>query len=298
MHIIARHPRLNRRKLLSLFAASPLLASQAARALEPGIRQGQLRQSVMFQVWGDLRQSTTTAEKCEILAALGFAGMDLPQPNEIPILEDYNLTPALMTGTGTSFADGLIRRELHDQIEAATRDGIDVCAAGGCPNLITLPGERRGMSREEGADHAVEILSRIAPYAEEKGVTVCMEPTNSRVAADNRTDQVFDSIWWGFDVVRRVNSSHVKVLYDFYHVQIMNGDVVRTMRDNLDLICHVQMAGSPSRAELDDSEIDYRHIAREIVAMGYDGFVCQEYEPTPGRNPLISLAIGYDILAV
>jgi hydroxypyruvate isomerase len=298
MHIISRHPQLDRRKLLSVLAASPLLASQAASALEPGIRQGRLRQSVMFQVWGDLRQSTTTAEKCEILAALGFAGMDLPQPDEIPILQDYGLTPVIMTGTGTSFQDGLIRRELHDQIEEATREGIDICAAGGCPNLIALPGERRGMSREEGADHAVEILSRVAPYAEEKGINVCMEITNSKVAADNRTDQVFDDIFWGFDVCRRTGSSRIKVLYDFYHVQIMNGDVVRTMRENLDLCCHVQVAGVPSRAELDRSEIDYRFIAREIADMGYTGFVSQEYTPAPGRNPLISMAIGYDILTV
>jgi hydroxypyruvate isomerase len=135
-------------------------------------------------------------------------------------------------------------------------------------------------------------------YAVEKGVTVCMETTNSKVAADNRTDQVFDSIWWGFDVVKRVNSPRVKLIYDFYHVQIMNGDVVRTMRDNLDLICHVQLAGTPSRAELDVSELDYRYIAREMVAMGYDGFVTMEYTPAPGRNPLISLAVGYDILTV
>jgi hydroxypyruvate isomerase len=246
VHIIIKRPKLNRRKLLAVLGAAPLLASKAAQALEPGVRQGKLRQSVMFQVWGNLNLSIE--ERCEVLAALGFAGMDLPQPNEVPVLEEYGLTPVLMTGTGTSFQDGLIRRELHDQIEAATREGIDVCVASGCPNLIALPGERRGMSREEGADHAVAILSRIAPYAEEKGVTVCMETTNSKVAADNRTDQVFDDIYWGFDVVRRVGSSHVKILYDFYHVQIMNGDVVRTMRDNLDLVCHVQVAGVPSRA--------------------------------------------------
>lgn len=296
MQIIVRKPKLNRRRLLSLLAASPLLASQAARALEPGIRQGRLKQSVMFQVWGDL--DLTTEERCELLAALGFAGMDLPQPDEIPILEDYGLTPAMMTGTGTTFQDGLIRRELHDQIEEATRAGIDICAEGGCPNLIALPGERRGMSREEGADHAVEILSRIAPYAEEKGVNVCMEITNSKVAADNRTDQVFDDIHWGFDVCRRTGSSRIKVVYDIYHVQIANGDVVRTMRDNLETICHVHVAGVPSRAEIDRSELDYRYIAREIADMGYDGFVSQEYRPSPGRNPLISLAVGYDILTV
>jgi hydroxypyruvate isomerase len=296
MQIIVKRPQLNRRKLLSILAASPLLASQAARALEPGIRQGRLKQSVMFQVWGNLNLSIE--ERCEVLAALGFAGMDLPQPDQIPVLQDYGLTPALMTGTGTSFADGLIRREIHDQIEAATREGIDICVAGGCPTLIALPGERRGMSREEGADHAVEILSRVAPYAEEKGIDVCMEITNSKVAADNRTDQVFDDIFWGFDVCRRTGSSRIKVLYDFYHVQIANGDVVRTMRENLDVICHVQVAGVPSRAEIDVSEIDYRFIAREIADMGFDGFVSQEYTPSPDRNPLISLAVGYDILTV
>jgi len=296
MQIISTRTKLDRRKLLAVLGASPLLASQAARALEPGIRQGRLRQSVMFQVWGDLGLSIE--ERCEVLAALGFAGMDLPAPNEISVLQDYGLTPTMMTGTGTSFADGLIRRELHDQIEEATREGIDICAAGGCPNLIALPGERRGMSHEEAADHTVEILSRVGPYAEEKGVNVCMEITNSKVEADNRTDQPFDDIEWGFDVCRRSGSSRIKVVYDIYHVQIANGDIVRTMRDNLDLICHVHCAGVPSRAEIDESELNYRYIAREIADMDYDGFVSQEYRPSPGRNPLISLAVGYDILTV
>jgi hydroxypyruvate isomerase len=281
---------------MAVLAASPLLATQVARALEPGIRQGKIKQSVMPQVWGDLMLSIE--ERCEVLAALGFAGMDLPQPAELPVLKDHGLAPAMMTGTGTTFQDGLIRRELHDQIEEATRAGIDVCAAAGCKSLIALPGERRGMSREEGAEHAVEILKRVAPYAEEKGVYVCMEITNSKVPGDNRTDQVFDDIHWGFDVCRRTESPNIKIVYDIYHVQIMNGDVVRTMRDNLDLICHVHVAGVPTRAEIDNSELNYRYIAREIVAMGYDGFVAQEYRPTPGRNPLVSLAVGYDILTV
>jgi hydroxypyruvate isomerase len=296
MQSIVRKSKLTRRRLLAVLAAAPALVSQAATALEPGIRQGRLKQSVMFQVWGNLDLSIE--ERCEVLAALGFAGMDLPQPGQLPVLEDYGLTPTVMTGTGTSFANGLIRSELHDQIEEATRAGIDVCAAAGCPNLIALPGERRGMSREEGADHAVEILSRVAPYAEEKGVNVCMEITNSKVEADNRTDQVFDDIHWGFDVCRRTGSPNITVVYDIYHVQIANGDVVRTMRDNLDLVSHVHVAGVPSRAEIDSSELDYRYIAREIADMGYDGFVAQEYTPSAGRNPLISLAVGYDILTV
>jgi len=299
VQIISKRKKLRRRELLGVLIASPLLLAQVplARALEPGIRRGKLRQSVMGSVWGNLQLSIE--ERCEVLAALGFAAMDLPQPQQIPVLEEYGLAPALMVGTGTTFEDGLIRRELHDRIEEATHAGIDMCADVGCPNLIALPGERRGMSREEGADHAVEILSRVAPYAERKGVNVCMEITNSKVASDNRTDQVFDDIHWGFDVCRRTGSSRIKIVYDFYHVQIANGDVVRTMRDNLDLICHVHVAGVPTRGEIDDtSEMNYRYIAREIAAMNYDGFVAHEYRPAAGRNPLVSLAVGYDILTV
>ncbi len=297
MQVIRGRTHLSRRKLLAALAASPALMArfQAAQALEPGVRQGTLRLSVMPQVWGDL--DLGIEERCEVLAALGFAGMDLPQPDQIPILEDHGLQPSMMVGTGTTFADGLIRRELHDRIEEATHAGIEMCASVGCPNLIALPGERRGMSREEGADHAVEILSRVAPYAEENGVYVCMEITNSKVAADNRTDQVFDDIEWGFDVCRRTGSPNIRIVYDFYHVQIANGDVVRTMRDNLDLICHVHVAGVPSRGEIDDtSEMNYSYIAREIVDMGYEDFVALEYRPTPGRNPLVSLAVCYDIM--
>ena len=288
----------SRRKLLAAASALPFFAQylQAADA-QPPIRQGRLRQSVMNSVWGG--NNFSLEERCEILSALGFSGMDLPQPAQLGVLRDYGLVPTLMTGTGTSFADGLIRRELHDKIEAATREGIDMCVAAGCPNLIALPGERRGMSREEGKANAIEILTRIAPYAEEKGINVCMEVTNSKVAADNRTDQVFDDINWGFDVCRGTGSNRIKVVYDVYHVQIANGDVVRTLKDNLDMVCHIHVAGVPSRQEIDgDQEVNYRFVAREIADMGYTGFVAHEWRPGPGRNPLLSLATCFEILVV
>src|SRR5687768_1466920 len=161
-------------------------------------------------------------------------------------MKKYGLSPTMMTGTGTSFQDGLIRKELHDKFEPAFRAGIDMCVEVGCPNLIAIPGERRGMSREEGADNAVAMLNRVKGYAEQKGVTLCMEITNSKVVADARTDQVFDKVGWGFDVCRRVKSPNVKIVYDIYHVQISDGDVTRIMRDNIDLICHIHVAGVPS----------------------------------------------------
>ena len=111
--------------------------------------------------------------------------------------------------------------------------------------------------------------------------------------------QVFDDIHWGFDVCRGTGSSNITVVYDFYHVQIANGDVVRTMLDNIDLISHMHVAGVPSRREIDRTqELDYRWIAQQIADSGYQEFVAHEYRSTEGRNPLVSLAVGYDILTV
>jgi hydroxypyruvate isomerase len=290
---------IKRRNLLKALCATPVVASRI-HAQEEGLgpRQGRIKQSVMPQVWTGT--DFTLPERCEILSLMGFAGMDLPQPGDIPVLQDFGLTPTLMTArSGTSFQNGIIRRELHQQIVDETHEGIDICVASGCKNLILFPGERRGMSREEGADNAAEVLARIAPYAEEKGVYVCMEITNSKVAADNRADQVFDDIYWGFDVCRRSGSPNITVVYDFYHVQIANGDVVRTMHNNLDMITHMHVAGVPSRREIDRTqELDYRWIAGQIADSGYEHFVAHEYRSTEGRNPLISLAVGYDILTV
>lgn len=294
------HAALSRRRLLAAAASSPLLAGLVhAAEREPikPLREGRLKQSVMGTIWNGT--SFTPRERYEILYMLGFSGVDLPPPGDLPLLQEFDLTPTLMTGTGTSFQQGLIRREIHDQIEAATREGIDRCVEAGCANLIAMPGERRGMSREEGAEHAIAILSRVAPYAEEKGVNICMEITNSKVVADARTDQIFDDIHWGFNVCRGTGSSRIKVVYDIYHVQIANGDVVRNLRENLDLVCHIHVAGVPSRREIDHTqELNYRYIAQQIADMGYEGFVAHEYRASEGRNPIKSLAEGFAILTV
>lgn len=251
----------------------------------------------MASVWTGLQNSFE--ERCKILARIGFKGVDLPNEQQIPILRDNGLTPTLMTGTGTNFQNGLIRKEMHDKFEADFHTGIDMCVRVGCPNLIALPGERRGMSREEGADNAVAILSRVKGYAEQKGITLCMEITNSKVAADQRTDQVFDHLAWGLDVCKRVNSPRVKIVYDIYHVQIADGDVVRNLRDNFDRICHIHVAGVPSRQEIDDTqELNYRFIANAIADLGYTGFVAHEYRPGMGRDVIKSLEQCFEIMNV
>ncbi len=251
----------------------------------------------MNSVWTGL--SNSFEDKCKILQRIGFQGMDLPTAQQVPIIRQYGLAPTMMAGTGTTMPNGFIRRENHDAIEQATRAGIDMCADLGCPNLIGFAGERRGMSREEGADNTVAILNRVKGYAEQKGVTLCLEITNSKVVADARTDQTFDHLAWGLDVCRRVNSPRMKIVYDMYHVQIADGDVTRNLRDNLDYICHIHVAGVPTRQEIDDTqELNYRFIANAIADLGYTGFVAHEYRPGPGRDVIKSLEQCFEIMNV
>ncbi len=266
-------------------------------AQTPAPARGRIKQSVMASVWTGSK--TSFEERCKILARIGFKGVDLPTAQQVPILTQNGLAPAMMTGTGTSFQDGLIRKELHDKIEQATHAGIDTCASVGCSVLIAIPGELRGMSREEGADNAVAILSRIKGYAEQKNVNVCMEITNSKIAADQRTDQVFNHVAWGLDVCKRVNSPRVKILYDIYHAQIMDGDIIRTLRENIDRICHFHVAGVPTRLEIDEKqELNFRAIANAIADTGYTGFVAHEWRPAMGNDPEKSLEKCFEIMNV
>ena len=272
------------------------LSAQTPAQTPPKTRT-RIKQSVMASVWTG--SNLSFEERCKVLSRIGFKGVDLPSAQQVPILTQNGLAPAMMTGTGTSFQNGLIRKEIHNQIEEATHAGIETCARVGCSVLIAIPGERRGMSREEGADNAVAILSRVKGYAEEKNINVCMEITNSKVAADQRTDQIFDHLAWGLDVVKRVNSPRVKILYDMYHAQIADGDVTRNLRDNFDHICHIHVAGVPSRLEIDDKqELNYRFIANAIADLGYTGFVAHEWRPSMGNDSVKSLERCFEILNV
>ena len=272
------------------------LAGQLSAQTPPASR-GRIKQSVMASVWTG--SSLSFEDRCKTLARIGFKGVDLPTAQQLPILMQNGLAPAMMTGTGTNFQNGLIRKEIHNQIEDATHAGIDMCVKAGCSVLIALPGERRGMSREEGADNAVAILSRVKGYAEQKGIDVCMEITNSKIAADQRTDQVFDHVAWGIDVCKRVNSPRVKILYDIYHAQIMDGDIAQTLRQNINYICHIHVAGVPTRLEIDDKqELNFRFIAGVIADLPYTGFVAHEWRPSMGNDPVKSLERCFDILNV
>jgi hydroxypyruvate isomerase len=148
------------------------------------------------------------------------------------------------------------------------------------------------MADAEGADNCVAFLNNIKGYAETKGVTICMELLNSRV---NHKDYMFDHMAWGVDVMKRVNSPRVKILYDIYHAQIMDGDVVRNIKDNFQWIGHFHTGGNPGRHDIDESqELNYRFIAQSIVDLGFTGFLSHEYSPNAGEDAIAVLdkAIG------
>jgi hydroxypyruvate isomerase len=205
-----------------------------------------------------------------------------------------------MAGAGAvTFQDGLIRKELHESLEKSVGAALDQCAANGCPNMITVGGQRRGMSYQEGADNCVAFFNRIKAHAEDKGVTICMEVMNSRLTPDTlgRLDQICDHVAWGIDVCKRVNSPRVKLLFDIYHVQVMDGDVCRNIQQNIQWISHFHTGGVPGRHELDDTqELNYRFIAKTIADLGFTGYVTHEYRPAPGRDPMQSLAQAIDIM--
>lgn len=235
-------------------------------------------------------------DRCREAARLGCVGYDLVAPKDWPTLKKYGLIPTMAPPGGVSIENGIIHKETHEKFLESLGAAIDECAAAGCPNIITVGGQRQGMSDAEGADNAVGFLNRIKSRAEDKGVTICMEVMNSKF---DRPDQMCDHIAWGVDVVKRVNSPRVRILCDIYHLQIMDGDICRNIQHNYQWIAHFHVGGVPGRHEIDDTqELNYHFIAKTIADLGYTGYIAHEYRPTPGRDPIQSLKQAIEILTV
>jgi hydroxypyruvate isomerase len=193
-----------------------------------------------------------------------------------------------------SITDGLNRKENHGWIEDELRKNIEFAAAEGLPNVICMSGNRKGMSDDEGLKNCVIGLKKVTGFAEEKKVTICLELLNSRV---NHKDYMGDRMKWGVDLVKQVGSPRFRLLYDIYHMQIMEGDVIRTIRENKEHIAHYHTGGVPGRHEIDDTqELNYLAIMRAIVDTGYKGYVGQEF--IPAREPVASLAQAFRICDV
>lgn len=225
---------------------------------------------------------------CKASKDMGLSSVELVTLADFPVLQKFDLMCAMVSGVPGGIVDGLNRIENHDKIVAYFEHAAPIVAEAGFPNIICFSGNRRGMSEEQGLENCAMGLKRIVPIMEKFKITASMELLNSKV---NHKDYMCDHTKWGVELCKRVGSERFKLLYDIYHMQIMEGDVIRTIRQNHQYISHYHTGGVPGRNEIDDSqELHYPAIMRAILETGFKGHVAQEFIPL--RDPLASLKQG------
>lgn len=265
-----------------LLGSSLALCATSGLAATPSTA-GRLKQSVSRWCYQDIPLDAL----CAAAAKMGLQGIDLLQPAEYDVPRRYGLRCTMgYAADMMTIANGLNRRENHAAIEQAFRIGIPQAAKAGVPNVIAFSGNRRGLSDEEGAANMIIGLNRLKPIAEDHGVTICVELLNSKV---DHADYMADHTAWGVGVCKAVNSPRVKLLYDVYHMQIMEGDLIDTIRKNIAWLGHFHTGGVPGRHNLDDTqEVNWRAVAKSIADLRFDGYLAHEFVPT--GDPLTALA--------
>jgi hydroxypyruvate isomerase len=253
-------------------------------------RKGRIKQSVSRWCY----QKIPLDDLCVYAAKIGLKGVDLLGPEEYEVPGRHGLICSMGYAGGGEIPTALNRVENHARIEEGFRKNIPLAAKAGVPNVITFSGNRAGMSDEEGARNTILGLNRVKKIAEDHGVTICMELLNSKV---NHKDYMCDHTAWGVQVVAAVNSPRVKLLYDIYHMQIMEGDLISTIQQNIQWLAHFHTGGVPGRHELDGTqEVQWDGVMRGIAATNYQGYVAHEF--VPSRDPLASLREAVDLCDV
>ncbi len=221
-------------------------------------------------------------ELCAAVKKIGFGAIDLVGPKDWPVLQQYGLFSSMCNGAEINLTDGWNDKRFHEQLIRNYSDMIPLVAKAGYKNLICFSGSRRGMDDETGWKNCVEGLKQILSLAEKNKVMIVMELLNSKV---NHKDYMCDKTPWGVELVKRVGSDNFRLLYDIYHMQIDEGDVIRTIRDNHQYIVHYHTGGVPGRHEIDDTqELYYPAVMKAIVDLGFKGYVAQEFVPDRNTN--------------
>lgn len=291
--------RLSRRHLLAVGAASAATQMASAwhsgspaqaPAREPGskeTRNRRIHQSVSRWCY----QQIPLDQLCVAAAAMGLDGIDLLKPEEYEVPGRYGLLCTMGYAGGGEINKGLNRMENHTAIQAGLRKYIPLAAKAGVPNVITFSGLRNGLSDEEGARNTIAGLKPLAKIAEDNGIQLCMELLNSKI---DHPGYMADHSAWGVRVCEEVGSAHVKLLFDIYHMQIMEGDLIATIRAHGQWFAHYHTGGVPGRHELDDTqEVQWDGVMRGIAASGFTGYVAHEFVPI--RDPLTSLRQAVDL---
>jgi hydroxypyruvate isomerase len=253
------------------------------------LAKGRLKQSCFTRVFDP---NMPLDDMYREAARVGAAGFDILSPAEWPTLKKYGLIPTMGLGGGMTVETGVIQKQLHNELVTSFEGFIDTCAANRCPTAAIVGGQRKGMPYAEGANNAVAFLNRVKGRAEEKGVTLCLEVMNHKYQDPTlgRVDQICDHLDWAVDVCSCVNSPRVKILFDIYHIQITDGNIVANIRDYFPLIGHFHTAGVPGRNQIDETqELNYGFIFRTIADLGFTGYIGHEYKPASGRDPVRTL---------
>jgi hydroxypyruvate isomerase len=275
---------ISRRQLLSrasALAVAGLAPSLAVAQTAPASR-GRLKQSVCRWCYAKI----PLREFCKSVSEMGLTAIDLLTPEEWPVAREFGLSCSMGSGLGGRIEHGINDPANHEAIVRSLQEGIPLAAKAGVPNVITFFGNRRGRDDAEAIANCVTALNRVKRVAEDHDITICIELLNSKV---NHKDYQGDRTPFGVEVVAAVDSPRVKLLYDIYHMQIMEGDVIRTIRDQHRWIAHYHTAGVPGRNEIDESqELFYPAIARAIADTGFTGYYAHEFVPL--RDPMTSLS--------
>lgn len=288
---------------VALGAASVALPrSHAGAKVEKMAGKGRIKQSVAFWCFNAAGDKWSLEKTCQIARDLGCQSVELVDPKEWATLKKHGLVCAMAPNgmPGAPFMKGVNNPRYHQEVIARTKASIDACAAAGFPSVIAFTGYKwhdaddpnsGAMTLAEGAENSVKALKELAVHAEAKGVNICLEHLNTRDDTHpmkGHPGYQGDDLDYVANIVRQVGSPRVRLLFDIYHVQVMNGDVMRRLEKNKDIIGHIHTAGNPGRGELDEKqEILYPPIMRKLLEIGYTGYVGQEFIPT--RDPLAGL---------
>ena len=283
-------------------------ASASALAAAASLRQRLSAADTASGVKGNIHHSVckwcypkvSLDDLCAAGKEMGLTSVELLPPSDFPTLKKHGLICAMVSGTSIKAPDGTVlgpipkafnRREHHELLVQAYEPVIAAVSEAGFKNLICFSGNRDGLDDETGLKNCAEGLKKLMPLAEKRGVILCMELLNSRV---NHPDYMCDHSAWGIELCKQVGSANFKLLYDIYHMQIMEGDVIATIKRSHEYFAHYHTGGVPGRHEIDDTqELNYAAIMRAIVETGYTGHVSQEFIPAR-PEPLVSLkqAVG------
>lgn len=276
---------LNRRKALkniiggtAIISASGILPTFAFDMEEQNTPQ--LKGNINHSVCHWCYKGISLEELCVAAKKIGIKGIDLIGPKDWPILKKYNLDSPMCNGAEINLVDGFNDKQFHNQLIKNYSEIIPLVAKAGFKNLICFSGNTRNKDSETGLQNSKEGLQKLLPLAEKHNVTLVMELLNSKI---NHKDYQCDKTSWGVELAKRIDSENFKLLYDIYHMQIDEGDVIRTIKDNHQYIAHYHTGGVPGRNEIDDTqELNYAAIMRAILSTSFKGYVAQEFIP---KNP-------------